>query len=227
MPLFLQSVLGVSPTESGYLFMPLMLGAIAGSMLGGQLVSRTGRYKIFVLLGALLTLAGMVLFTFLTGDSAHWTVVVDMLVFGLGVGFVSPIYTIAVQNVAPRSEMGIATAAVQFFRSIGSTVGIALFGTILLSLYHHRLGPNALSGVPSNLAHLAENPLQLVRMRAQGGGAPAAGGGAVLDLLLDRVKGALGGAFTTLFQAGSVLMIGAFVVNALLPERPLRTDRRG
>jgi EmrB/QacA subfamily drug resistance transporter len=146
-PLFMQRVLGVSPTNSGVVLTPLMLGWVVTSVLAGQLVSRTGRYKIYPMIGSAIAVVGFFLLTRLGVHSSAADGIVAMVVLGLGMGFVFQIYIVAMQNSIRPSEMGSATATVQFFRSMGATFGVAGFGTVFLTRFTaqlaHRLGPAA------------------------------------------------------------------------------------
>ncbi|PXY31504.1 MFS transporter [Prauserella muralis] len=132
-PQYLQIVQGYSPTESGLLMLPLMLGIMSGSVFSGQLTSRTGRYKIFPVVGTLLMTAGMLLFAQVNWDSPVWQPMVYMLVIGLGLGNCMQTLIIAVQNAGPRRDMGVSTASATFFRQIGGTLGVAVFLSILFS----------------------------------------------------------------------------------------------
>ena len=129
LPLFMQGVLGVSATQSGNLLTPLMMGTVVGSMTSGQMNSRMRRYKPAAMIGSVLVAVGMILFARMNGATSRIEVVRDMVIAGIGMGLVMPVYTVAVQNAAPREHMGAATASTVFFRSIGSTVGVAVFGT--------------------------------------------------------------------------------------------------
>ena len=154
LPLFMQGVLGVSATQSGNLLTPLMMGAVVGSFVSGQAVSRTGKYKAVAVAGSVLIAAGMILFARMDGATARTYVAFGMIVAGLGMGLVQPVYTIAVQNVAPRHQMGAATSSTIFFRSIGSTVGVAAFGSMMLTRYHARVcarGAGARAGRAADL----------------------------------------------------------------------------
>src|SRR5262245_10202389 len=148
LPLFMQGVLGVSATKSGNLLTPLMMGAVVGSIVGGQTLSRTGRYKGVSIIGSALVAVGMVFFAQLTISTSRMFVVYGMVISGLGMGLLQPVYTLAVQNVAPRRQMGAATSSTIFFRSIGSTVGVAAFGSIMLTRYHTIFEKNMPARVP-------------------------------------------------------------------------------
>ena len=124
LPLFLQIVRGVSATNSGYLLVPMMGGVLIGSTYGGRLITRTGRYKPMTIAGGLLSIAGIAMLARIDVDSSRTFVSIGMAILGLGVGTSSPVMTLAVQNVAAKADMGAATSAVNFFRSLGSAFGV-------------------------------------------------------------------------------------------------------
>ncbi|MBQ1120300.1 MFS transporter [Streptomyces sp. B15] len=135
LPSFLQMVEGVSATSSGLLMLPLMCGVVVSSLLSGQLISRTGRYKIFPILGCALSAEGMWLLSKLDEDTSRQVFGVWSGILGLGIGFVLPVLVLAVQNSVRPADIGAATSANNYFRQIGGSVGAALFGTLLA----HRL----------------------------------------------------------------------------------------
>src|SRR5439155_27277329 len=122
-------------TNSGIVLIPLMLSVVFAVIVSGQIVTRTGRYKVFPVVGSALSLVGFWLLTRLGVHATSAQATLAMVVIGLGIGQMMQTYTLAVQNDARREEMGVATATTQFSRSIGGTLGVAAFGTILL----HRL----------------------------------------------------------------------------------------
>src|SRR5215475_15634388 len=132
LPLFMQGVLGVTATKSGNLLTPMMLGIVIGTFVCGQITLRLRSYKTPVLVGSVLITIGTILFVRLNASSRPSDVLLGMVTAGFGMGLVLPAYTVAVQNAAPYRHMGIATASSTFFRSIGSTVGVAVFGSLLL-----------------------------------------------------------------------------------------------
>ncbi|MEU3272370.1 MFS transporter [Saccharomonospora sp. NPDC006951] len=132
-PQYLQIVQGYTPTEAGLLSLPLMVGVMSGSVLSGQLTSRTGRYKIFPVVGTALMTIGMLLFAQVSWDSPIWQPLVIMAIIGLGLGGCMQTLIIAVQNAGPRRDMGVSTASATFFRQIGGTLGVAVFLSILFS----------------------------------------------------------------------------------------------
>ncbi|MPZ92459.1 MAG: DHA2 family efflux MFS transporter permease subunit, partial [Actinobacteria bacterium] len=131
LPVFLQVVTGASATNAGLLLTPLMLGIIVMSIISGRLISSTGRYRIFPIIGTALMVVGFSLLASFDVDTSRTEVVIAMIVIGSGLGNTMQVIVLAVQNSVHQSELGIATSASMFFRSIGGTVGIALFGAIL------------------------------------------------------------------------------------------------
>ncbi|WP_323746386.1 MFS transporter [Catenulispora pinisilvae] len=130
LPLYQQIVHGASPTLSGLQLLPLMAGLLFASIGSGQLISRTGRYKIFPIIGTAVMTVGAWLLSRMTDTTSTASNAVAMLVFGLGLGLVMQVLIIAVQNNVDYEELGTATSAVTFFRSIGGAFGASLFGTI-------------------------------------------------------------------------------------------------
>ncbi|MGY1438864.1 MFS transporter [Streptomyces reniochalinae] len=131
LPSFLQMVEGVSATTSGLLMLPLMCGVVVSSTLSGQLISRTGHYKIFPVIGCALSAEGMWLLSKLDQDTSRQVFGVWSGILGLGIGFVLPVLVLAVQNSVRSADLGVATSANNYFRQIGGSVGAALFGTLL------------------------------------------------------------------------------------------------
>jgi EmrB/QacA subfamily drug resistance transporter len=224
LPLFMQGVLGVSATQSGSLLTPLMLGAVAGSILSGQLNLRLGSYKLSAVSGSVLVAIGMILFARMGEATQRMDVVVAMIVAGFGMGLLQPVYTVAVQNVAPRKYMGAATASTVFFRSIGSTMGVAIFGSVLLTGYHRDLMAGIPSDTPPAALKLFSNPLLLAQMRPKlleaFGNSP--GGLRVLQMLLANVRTALLHGLQHIFFASAVIMCLAVLLHVALRDVPLR-----
>jgi len=224
LPLFMQGVMGVSATQSGGLMMPLMMGAVTGTFVGGQAMSRLGTYKTLAMIGAVMVAAGMVFFAEMTASTPRLEVVAGMIVSGIGMGILMPVYTVAVQNVAPRHHMGAATASTIFFRSIGSTVGVAVFGSVMLTNYHHDFASAVTSNVPPATLPLFSNPLMLVQMRPQLDAAfsQVSGGFALLQSLLDQVKVALSRGLHLIFVSSAALMTASIALHAALRNLRLR-----
>jgi len=130
MPLFLQVVTGARATASGLLLLPLLLAATASTVVSGRVISRTGRYKVFPVAGLALMAAGLLGLSRMDAATARATATALLVLFGLGFGLVSQVLTLAVQNAVDRADLGIATASANLFRSLGGSVGVALFGAI-------------------------------------------------------------------------------------------------
>jgi hypothetical protein len=146
--------------------------------------------------------AGMVLFALMTASTPRAEVVVGMILSGFGMGLLMPVYTVAVQNVAPRNQLGAATASTIFFRSIGSTVGVAVFGSVMLMNYHHDLAIRIPAAAPPNTMML------LSQMRPQLEDAFTRQGGlALLQSLLASVGPALARGLHLIFVSGAVMMV--------------------
>jgi len=225
LPLFMQGVLGTSATQSGNLLTPLMMGAVVGSITGGQTVSRTGHYKAVALIGSALVAIGMIVFARMGVATARIEVVYGMIIAGLGMGLLQPVYTLAVQNVAPRAQMGAATSSTIFFRSIGSTVGVAVFGSIMLTRYHTAFDRAMPPHVPPAALPYFSNPLLLVQVRPQMEAAFARfpGGTALLQTLFDNVRASLASGLHLIFVCSAVIMGLGVVLHVFLRSEPLRT----
>jgi EmrB/QacA subfamily drug resistance transporter len=224
LPLFMQGVLGVTATRSGNLLTPLMLGIVIGTFTCGQITLRLRSYKTPSVLGSVLVVIGTMLFARMDGTTPSWSVVLAMIAAGFGIGLILPAYTVAVQNAAPHRHMGVATASSTFFRSIGSTVGVAIFGSLLLTNYHHDFANAAPPGVPQEAMRAFSNPLLLPELRPQleATFSQYENGHHALDMLYARVGTALLGGIQWIFLISAVLMIGLFFLNLLIKDVPLR-----
>jgi EmrB/QacA subfamily drug resistance transporter len=133
LPLYLQLVNGASPTESGFLLLPMILGLMISSVASGQIIARTGRYRIFPTIGTGFMAAGFLWFTFASAERPVWFMMIGMLLIGLGLGQLMQTLTIASQNSVGPREMGVATSSATFFRQIGGTLGVAILFSALFS----------------------------------------------------------------------------------------------
>jgi EmrB/QacA subfamily drug resistance transporter len=180
MPIYLQVVAGASATDSGLLLLPLLLGATTSTALSGRVISRTGRYKVFPVSGLALMTAGLALLSQIGTGTGQATVALLLVLFGAGFGMVSQVLMVAIQNAVDRSDLGIATASANLFRSLGGSVGVAVFGAIFAG----RIGTTS-----SDLGALRANPeavahaLQTVFLVA----APVAALGVIVGLLLKEM----------------------------------------
>jgi MFS family permease len=208
LPLFMQTVEGVGPTESGLRLTPLMAGVLVMSIVSGRIISRTGRYKPFPIAGTALMVVGMLLLSTLDAHTGALRMSLYMVVLGLGLGATMQVLVIAVQNAVHYRDLGAATSGATFFRSIGGTVGVAVFGAVFTS----RLTANLARDLPANIA-------------AQMGGQrePSA---AQLQALPPAVRTAyltaFTGAFNSVFLTAAGVCLAAFLLTWLIPQMPLR-----
>jgi EmrB/QacA subfamily drug resistance transporter len=130
LPTFLQMASGTSAAVSGLLLIPMMVGLMGTSIVSGLAISRTGRYKVYPILGTVITAAAMLAFTTLKADTPIWLICAFLFVFGVGLGFIMQVVVLVVQNAVPASQIGTATSTNNYFREVGASLGTAVFGTI-------------------------------------------------------------------------------------------------
>jgi len=128
---FNQQVFGASPTDSGLMLLPMVGGIMVSSITSGQIISRTGRYKIFMQVGFIVATGAMIALTFLTPEMSYAFEATVMVLLGLGMGVAMPVLNLAIQNEVEQKDLGSATSSSQLFRSLGSTIGTAIFGAML------------------------------------------------------------------------------------------------
>lgn len=210
LPLYLQQVQGASPTTSGLLMLPMMLGLLLTSVGSGQIISRTGRYRVFPIAGCAVFTSGLYLLSLMDRATTGLMSGVYMFVLGVGLGMVMQVLVLAVQNSVDYRDLGTATSGVTFFRTIGSSVGVAVLGTVFTSQLTGQLATDVPSGAsgpcsPSVLSASAQGLAQC----------PAP----VRSWFLDGYAEAIHVAFLAAVPVGLV----AFALSWLLPELPLRT----
>lgn len=215
-PVFAQVVLGSSATNSGVILMPLSVAMIMTSIAVGFMITRTGRYKAFMISGLTILIAGYLLLTTLTVDSSKWALSAMLVVIGFGLGLSMQVFTLVVQNNAKASEMGIATSAVQFFRNLGSTVGTAVLGTVMSSHLQENI-----------VAHL---PAEMVQKLAAAGQSVDAG--SVLDtskvaqlppVVADAVRAGMAESMNTVFWTAIPFAVLGLLFTLFIKNIPLRT----
>ena len=219
-PLFLQGAQGASATNSGTVTMPMMGGVVIGSIFAGQVVHRTGRYRMPAIGGLVVMTVGIYLLATLEADSSKNLTRGYMALIGLGTGTTMPMHSIIVQNALPHRLLGVGTSSVQFFRQIGGTMGIAIFGAVLLSTFATNLSSNDVAGSE----RLAERPQILLdpealdRFRAD---AEADVPGSA-DAAVAAAREALAGATTDVFMIAVILSIATTIVALALPHVTVR-----
>jgi MFS family permease len=230
MPLFLQGVLGVSATMSGMLVTPMMLGFVLSSILGGQLLSRIGRYKYLAIGGFAIAAGGMMLLASMDAGTSTGVVVRNVVITGLGVGVMLQLFTIVAQNAFSIRDLGAVTSNVQFFKQIGGALGVAAMGSVLLNRFQRAFDARLTDDVarqvgPERIAEL-ENPLSLL---GAGEGVGATEGGLAAQIpepLVAVVRESLAIAVTDLYVVGAAIMLVGLAATLFLPEIPLRTTNR-
>ena len=161
LPLFIQYVLGKSATESGLVITPLTFALILASIGGGQAIARTGRYQWLLISGAVVLCIGVFFLTRMSTDATIGDLTWRMIIVGLGLGAALPTITIAAQNALPRNELGVGTGAVTYLRSLGSTLGIAILGTVVNNSFATEVAsrlPKAAAQLPSQVVGAATLP---------------------------------------------------------------------
>ncbi|MDX2393447.1 DHA2 family efflux MFS transporter permease subunit [Streptomyces sp. NPDC017949] len=210
LPTFLQVVRGVSPTMSGVHMLPMVIGLLIASTASGQIVSRTGRWKVFPILGTGVTAVGLLLLHQLHRDSSDLVMGVYFFVFGVGLGLVMQVLVLVVQNSVSYADLGVATSGATFFRSIGASFGVAIFGTV----FTNRLGDQltaSLAGVPLppgvSTAGLEADPRAIGTLPVE---------------LRPRVLDAYSESITDVFLYAVPVVLVAFVIAWFLKEDKLR-----
>ncbi|MFB7539477.1 DHA2 family efflux MFS transporter permease subunit [Streptomyces zaomyceticus] len=215
LPTFLQVVQGVTPTMSGVHMLPMVAGMLITSTVSGQIVSRTGRWKVFPIAGTAVTALGLLLLNEMTENSSTGEMSVYFFVFGAGLGLVMQVLVLVVQNAVPYEDLGVATSGATFFRSIGASFGVAVFGTIFTSRLTHKLddvfagaaaaGQEIPPGVGA--AQVAADPRTVAELPAE---------------LRPSVLHAYATSITDVFLYAAPVVLVAFVVSWFLKEDKLR-----
>jgi EmrB/QacA subfamily drug resistance transporter len=207
LPLFFQLVLGASPSHAGLMMAPMMGGVIVSSVAGGRLVSMTGRYKIFPIIGLIVGSSAFLTLAWAALAMGSISVIETALVcLGCGLGLVMPNLTVAIQNAVERHNLGVATSSSAFIRSLGSALGVALAGAVVSAQLHHLLpnswrvpGPTGRSLLELGVQEIAQIPIDQ------------------RHILMNAYRHAI----ATTFLTGAGVAALAFIIVLFLPERPL------
>jgi len=226
LPLFVQGVLGESAARSGIIFAQYTLSLVAGNVIGGQFLSRTGKYRFLSVGGAALSMIGLFLLSRMDSGTSPIELLRNVIVSGIGFGTLNPTYEVVVQNATPVERMGVATGATRFFNMIGGAIGLALFGTVLLRLYHLQLDLVIPSGTPLALTHPFDNPLQLffTRPNLETGFTQIANGRILLANLMAGARAGLLSALRYIFLIGASFMAVSFAMNLFLTDPPAQKE---
>ena len=233
-PLFFQGVLGATATTSGSFLTPMMLGTVFGSFISGQFLSRAGgHYRIQGAIGVAIMAVGFFLLSRMTVATSYGSAVRNIVITGFGMGITMPLYIIAVQNAVPYNFLGAATSSTAFMRSIGGTVGLAIFGSVMNNRFAAELAvriPPEIKAIvpPQQLDALVNNPQALINPEAQSQlqgifGQMGQPGATLFNDVLQALRQSLDSAISHVFLYAFVIMVLAFIVNLFIKEIPLRT----
>ena len=232
-PMFIQGVIGRSATNSGLLMLPMMVGSMAGSIIGGQVLARWRHYRIQALLSVAIVSVGIFLFSRMDINTSMVVASRNMVIVGIGLGGTMPLYPIVSQNALPQSMVGVVSAMVQFFRSIGGAIGVSVLGALMASQWSRiflRDLPSQVSAALGDNLHSIANPNILTSPEAQAAIraqlAQMPGGDALFTQLLTAMRVALASALQNVFFIGFILVLVALVVTLFLKEIPLRKSNR-
>jgi len=229
-PVFFQIVLGKSATNSGLILLPLMVGLVIASIVSGQVVSRTGKYRAIGLIGFSITCVGLFLLSHITQTSTALSVSLDMVVLGLGLGPSLPLMPLIVQNTFSPYDTGVVTGATQFFRTIGGAIGASVLGTVFNNQLSDSLKSLPSFSLPSTLVTALRNPNVITSQQAIAQVTshiprqflPVLEPG-IKDFLY-QAKGSIAFAISIVFTAAMALSAIALVLFYLVEERELRSS---
>ncbi|WP_245857644.1 MDR family MFS transporter [Mumia flava] len=209
---YLQVAQGHTPTEAGLLMIPLMGGSLVGTLVSGQLITRYGRWKRFLVAGSVLLISGLLVLGTIDHDTSQIVIDTGMAAVGLGMGMMLQNLVLAVQNTVDVTEIGVTSGAVAFFRSLGGTIGVSVLGAILATGVQDRIA--------SGLAKLGVDP----------GAAASAGGTLDFDAMpapiATLVRTSYGDATAEIFAIAAGVAVVALIAVLLIKEVPLRTTIR-
>jgi EmrB/QacA subfamily drug resistance transporter len=211
MPLFLQIVTGATATTSGLLLLPMLLGATASTAISGRLISRSGRYKVFPLVGLAVMALGLLLLSGLDVSSSRAEACVFVGIFGIGFGLVAQVLVLAIQNAVEPRDIGITTASANLFRALGGSVGVAVFGSIFASRLADALARDLPAGTQVDSDRLQASPAAI---RGLPGG------------VQDAVEHAVASSLHTVFLVAAPFAALALITVLFLRELPLRNAPR-
>jgi EmrB/QacA subfamily drug resistance transporter len=230
-PLFVQGVIGSSATNSGLVTMPMMIAMAISSGITGQIISRLGRYRILGVVGLSIMTAGMLLLAQMDVNATTFIARRNMVVMGIGLGMALPLFMLAVQNVVAHSVMGIATSTMQFLRSVGGTMGVAIMGSLINSTLATELvanmPPQVRESAPPALLDQLRNPQFLLSPDQRGALQDAFGqlgpqGAELFQDAILAVRTSLAAAISDAFWVAMFVVLASVFVGALLKEIPLR-----
>lgn len=227
-PYFIQGVLGYSATHSSFITMTMTLGLVGASAWGGNLITKTGKYKRQAILGLLVSVVGLLLLSQMTADISQGLLVLYLILVGFGIGMGLTVFTITTQNSVGQEYLGVATASTQLFRSIGGTVGVAIFGTILTTSMKGKMASFDQSKVPEDAQEtiskfqdpnllLDHTQIEAIRSKLPEQMLP------LFNDLMEHLQSALTYALSNVFLAAAIVMFIAVLLTFFIKEVPLRS----
>ena len=239
LPLMLQLVNGASPTESGLMMLPMVLGMMLATMVAGQVTRKTGQYKVFIRTGTSMLLVGYIYMIGYSADMAYWQISIGMLIIGMGLGQLMQTLTLVAQQSVPASDIGVATSSATFFRQMGGTLGVAVFISILFNSLGDTIGKAFknkeiladITAAAQDPAVLADpNNVEFLQSLAEGGGSSLGDQLKTDSSFLNNIDPRLARPFEVgfaesavqVFVWGSVAVAIAFVLSFFIKAPPLR-----
>jgi EmrB/QacA subfamily drug resistance transporter len=212
LPQYQQIVRGDSATKSGLMLLPLIGGLMTASLTSGRLISKIGKYRIFPIIGSTLLVFSFWLFSHITATTPRWEIGIWMVILGLGIGQIMPVLTLAVQNSVDRRDLGTATSSVVFFRTIGSSLGAAIFGAILTN----RLTAHIMQAIPGAAGSHAAGELKQSAAHVKN----------LPPDVQHAVFNAFALSFHDVFLLGIPMAVAALIVALFLKESPLSNSAK-
>lgn len=230
LPLILQIVYGATPTEAGFLMLPMVLGLASSTTISGRITAKTGKYKIFIVLGPIMASGAYLYLSQVTADWEIWQVSLGMVLMGLGIGQLMQTLTIASQNAVPASEVGVATSSATFFRQMGGTLGVAVFLSILFTEVSNR-ATDFISKIQdvavANPGLIADPRNSVLLDQSKNLGDQITNDSSFLEVISPEfaypIKQAFAEAASTVFLIAAIVMLVGFVLSFFVKELELRT----
>ena len=239
LPLMLQLVNGATPTESGLMMLPMVLGMMIATMVAGQVTRKTGQYKIFIRTGTSMLLVGYIYMIGYSADMAYWQIAIGMLIIGMGLGQLMQTLTLVAQQSVPASDIGVATSSATFFRQMGGTLGVAVFISILFNSLGDTIGKAFKNKeILADITAAAQDPavladpdnVEFLQSLAEGGGSSLGDQLKTDSSFLNNIDPRLARPFEVgfaesavqVFVWGSVAVAIAFVLSFFIKAPPLR-----
>jgi len=234
-PLFIQAVVGTGATQSGAVLTPMMVSMLVSSLVAGQVMGRIGKYRVLAIAGVAIATVGMGLLATMGAQASYSRIVINMVIIGFGLGVTMPIFPLAVQNAVSHEIVGVASAASQFFRSMGGALGAAVFGALLTNRFapsfQAALPSHVLQSIPASALQRIENPQALLNPETafsiqQAINIPGTSGQAITQQVLMAIRAALANSLQDVFVLGTCIMMAATLILLMLRDIPLRQSNR-